>query len=212
MKEVFVDVPCAFGNGKASLHSCKVCPAFLKKHSIKTTVFIFWIFCCSGFLVGKAWALPGATAGDLNRPREHSEQGERTGAQEFVRQFMQAGCAGRALQASRRSKAQGSTLDLCHNGECSPQELKTLLLQGESPEISHAFAQMEPVRQEISVQVVDCTECQDPTPGEKISTCTQCAQVVDLLCRVAELQETVNRLCSIRGAEMEIGGFRTVLL
>ena len=51
--------------------------------------------------------------------------------------------------------------------------------------------------------MVAYNECPDPSPGEKVSTCKRCAQVDDLLCQVAELQETVKRLC-IRGAEREI--------
>ncbi|GAB0210389.1 hypothetical protein GRJ2_003504700 [Grus japonensis] len=72
-----------------------------------------------------------------------------------------------------------------------------------SPEMSDASTQMELIRKETSVQAVGCSECQDPSPGEKVSTCARCAQIDDLLRQVAELQETVKRLCSIRGAEME---------
>ena len=39
--------------------------------------------------------------------------------------------------------------------------------------------------------------------GEKVSASIRCAWVEDLLLQVAELQETVKRLCSTRGAEME---------
>lgn len=69
---------------------------------------------------------------------------------------------------------------------------------------------MELLRKETSVQAVGCNECPGSS-GEKASACTSCAQV-DLIHQVAELQETAERLCSVRGAEMEIGGSRTMLL
>lgn len=62
---------------------------------------------------------------------------------------------------------------------------------------------MEMVRK-MSAQVVACNEFPDTSSGEKAGTCTKHAQVNDLLQQVVELQETVNRLHSIRGAEMEI--------
>ena len=81
--------------------------------------------------------------------------------------------------------------------------VKTSVSTEKAPEMSDASSQMELVRKETSVQTVGCNECPDPSPGEKVSTCKRCAQVDDLLCQVAELQETVKRLCSIRGAETE---------
>ena len=67
-----------------------------------------------------------------------------------------------------------------------------------SPEMSDTSTQMELVRKETSVQVVGCSECPDPSPGEKVSTFD------DLLRQVAEFQERVKRLRSIRGSETEI--------
>lgn len=41
-------------------------------------------------------------------------------------------------------------------------------------------------------------ERSDPSPGEKVITCKRYAQVEDLSCHMAELQETVKRLQNIR--------------
>ena len=82
--------------------------------------------------------------------------------------------------------------------------VKTSVSTEKAPEVSNASTQTELVRKEISVQTVGCNECPDPSPGETVSACKRCAQVDDLLCQVAKLQETVKRLCSIRGAETEI--------
>lgn len=38
--------------------------------------------------------------------------------------------------------------------------------------------------------------------GKKVSTCTRCAQVDDLLHQVSEVQETIKKLCNIKGAEL----------
>ena len=81
---------------------------------------------------------------------------------------------------------------------------KTSIPMEKAPEISDASTQMELVRKVASVQVVGCNECPDPSAGVKVSTCTRCAQVDDLLHQVTELQETVKRLCSISRAEAEI--------
>ncbi|PKU30634.1 28s ribosomal protein mitochondrial [Limosa lapponica baueri] len=72
-----------------------------------------------------------------------------------------------------------------------------------APVMSNASTQTELVRKETPVQMVGCNECPDPSPGEKESTCKSCAQTDDLLHQVSELQETVERLCIIRGAETE---------
>ncbi|CAM9913947.1 unnamed protein product, partial [Bubo scandiacus] len=60
------------------------------------------------------------------------------------------------------------------------------------------------VMKETSVQAVGCNECLEPSPGEKVCTCKRYAQTDDLLHQVAELQGTVQRLRSIRGAKTEI--------
>lgn len=52
--------------------------------------------------------------------------------------------------------------------------------------------------------MVGCTECPDPSPGAKVSACTKCGQVDDLLHQVTMVQETVKRLCSISRTEIEI--------
>lgn len=62
---------------------------------------------------------------------------------------------------------------------------------------------MELLRNETSVQAVGFKKWPDPSPGEKVSPCKRCAHIDDLLCQMAELQELVNRLCKIKGAEME---------
>ena len=56
-----------------------------------------------------------------------------------------------------------------------------------SPEMSDASTQQERGRKETSLQAVGCSECLDLSPGKKISTCTRCTQVDDLLHQVAEL-------------------------
>jgi len=71
------------------------------------------------------------------------------------------------------------------------------------PVMSDASIQMELVTKEISVQAAACSECPDPS-GALVSACTRCRQVEDLIGQEAELQETVHRLCCIRGAELEI--------
>jgi len=80
---------------------------------------------------------------------------------------------------------------------------KTRVPTEKTPVMSDASTQTELVRKETPVQVVGCSECPDPSSGAKVSPCIRCAQVEDLLRQVAELQETVERLCSVRGAEME---------
>ena len=94
---------------------------------------------------------------------------------------------------------------------CRPN---TSVIMAKAPERSDASTQMELVRMDASVQAVGCNECPDPSPGVKVSTCTRCAQVDDLLRQVAELQDTVRRLSNINisRTEMEIGSFRTALL
>jgi len=63
---------------------------------------------------------------------------------------------------------------------------------------------MELVKKERSVQAAVCSECPDPSFGALVSACTRCRHIEDLIHQVAELQEPVNRLLSIRGAELEI--------
>ena len=72
-----------------------------------------------------------------------------------------------------------------------------------APEMPDASAQVELGRKEATVQAVGCSKCPDPSPGEKVNNCRRCAWVDDLLCQVAELQETVKRLCSISGPKAD---------
>jgi len=72
------------------------------------------------------------------------------------------------------------------------------------PVMTDASTQMELVTKRSSVQVAGCSECPDPSSGALVSACTSCGQVEDLIQQVAQLQQTVNRLRSIRGAELEI--------
>jgi len=72
------------------------------------------------------------------------------------------------------------------------------------PVMSEASTQTKLVTKETSVQAEACSECPDPSPGAQVSACTRCRQVEALMRQVAELPETVKRLCSIRGAELEI--------
>jgi len=60
------------------------------------------------------------------------------------------------------------------------------------------------VTKDTSVQATACSECPDPSPGAPVSVCSRCRQVEDLIRQVAELQETVSSLRSIRGAELAI--------
>ena len=83
--------------------------------------------------------------------------------------------------------------------------VKTSVSTEEAPEMSDASTQTELVRKETSVETVGCNECPEPSPGEKVSTCKRCAQADGLLHQVAKLQETVKKLCGIRGAKTEIG-------
>jgi len=71
--------------------------------------------------------------------------------------------------------------------------------------MSDASTRMELTRTETSVPAVGRSQCPDPSPGAKVSPCRRCAQAEDLLRQVAELQETVTRLRTIRGVEIEIG-------
>ena len=73
-----------------------------------------------------------------------------------------------------------------------------------APEMSDASTQTEPLRKEIAVQASRCDECPDLPPEAQARTCERCKQVEDLSHQVAELQETVRRLRSVRGAEEEI--------
>ena len=73
-----------------------------------------------------------------------------------------------------------------------------------APVMSDALTLMDLVTKATSVQAAACSECPDPAPGALLSACTRCRQVEDLVHQVAELQEIVNRLCSIGGAELEI--------
>ncbi|PKU34838.1 28s ribosomal protein mitochondrial [Limosa lapponica baueri] len=82
--------------------------------------------------------------------------------------------------------------------------VKTSVSTEKVPKMSDTSTQTKLVRKETSVQTVYCNECPDPSPGEKESICKSCAQVDDRLHQVAELQETVKRLRSIRGTKMEI--------
>lgn len=58
-------------------------------------------------------------------------------------------------------------------------------------EMSHVSTQTEPVRKETSAEAVGCNVCPDPISGEKVSACTRCAQVDDLIRQVAELHKTI---------------------
>ncbi|KAK4810652.1 hypothetical protein QYF61_007389 [Mycteria americana] len=67
--------------------------------------------------------------------------------------------------------------------------------------------QMELPQKHAATQVSGCRECQGLSlfmDGSSEDSCVRCDQVDDLLCMVAELQEEVERLRSIREAEKEI--------
>lgn len=81
---------------------------------------------------------------------------------------------------------------------------KAIVSTETAPEKSNASTQIELVRKE-SVQVVVCNRCPVTPPGEK-AVPAQHTQFDDLLQHMAKLQETVNRLCSVRGAETETCG------
>jgi len=73
-----------------------------------------------------------------------------------------------------------------------------------TPVMADASTQTELVTKGMSVQAAVFSEYPDPSPGALVSACTRCRQVEDLIHQVAELQDTVNRLRSIREAELEI--------
>jgi len=81
---------------------------------------------------------------------------------------------------------------------------RTRALTEDAPMTSDATTQPELVTKETSVQAAACSECPNPSPGTLVSACTRCRQVEDMTCQMAELQETVNSLRSIRGAELEL--------
>ena len=67
--------------------------------------------------------------------------------------------------------------------------------------------QTEVPKQDASVQVSGCSECQSLTfaaLGEGDSTCVRCDQLNDLLSLVVDLKEEVERLRSIKECEREI--------
>lgn len=104
-----------------------------------------------------------------------------SGSSILSQQFAQAGyCT--LLESSQPGEAL-LTSDFMVVGTC--QRAKT----GKSPEMSDAFTQTELVRKETLIQVVGCSEYLEPSLSGKVSTCTGCAQVDNLLRQVAELQE-----------------------
>ena len=66
---------------------------------------------------------------------------------------------------------------------------KTSVHTRKSPEVPDVVTQIELVRKETLIQVVGCSEYLEPSLSGKVSTCTGCAQVDNLLQQVAELQE-----------------------
>jgi len=67
--------------------------------------------------------------------------------------------------------------------------------------------QTEVPKQDASVQVPGCSECQSlafAALGEGDSTCVRCDQLNDLLSLVVDLKEKVERLKSIKECEREI--------
>ena len=67
--------------------------------------------------------------------------------------------------------------------------------------------QTEVPKQDASVQVSGCSECQSPALvvlGEGDSTCVRCGHVNDLLSLVVDLKEEVERLRNIRECERKI--------
>lgn len=89
------------------------------------------------------------------------------------------------------------------------REKKVVALAAQSiPVVADASTQTELLRGEGVVQASDCWKCLNLLPGAGSGpACQRCAQMEDLLQMVAELQESVRRLCSIREAEEELAGF-----
>lgn len=76
------------------------------------------------------------------------------------------------------------------------------------PMVADASTQTELLRGEGAVQASDCWKCLNLLPGTGSGpACQRCAQVEDLLQMVAEQQEAVRRLRSIREAEEELAEF-----
>lgn len=65
---------------------------------------------------------------------------------------------------------------------------KTSISTEKAPEESDISTQMDLLKQETSVQAIDCSEYPAPSPEEKVSTCKSCTQAEDLLCQVYDLQ------------------------
>jgi len=142
---------------------------------------------------------------------EHGKQGGQTGHGTSVRVW------GVSLHSSLYRRGHGGVLQHA----CRPQprgqlyipvrmvgtrlRAKTRAPTVGAPVMSDASTQMELVTKETSVQSEGCSKCPDPSSGALVNACPRCGQVGDVICQVAELQETVKRLCSIRGAELEIG-------
>ena len=122
---------------------------------------------------------------------------------QLARWLAQAGHARKALQPVCRPQLRGE-LQVSAIMVGTRLRTRTRAHTVGAPVMSDASAQTELVTKETSMQPAACSECPDPSPGVLVSACTRCRQVEDLIDQVAELQETVNRLRSIRGAELEI--------
>lgn len=80
-----------------------------------------------------------------------------------------------------------------------------------TPVVASVSTQTELLKGEAAAQTADSRQCLDLSPGAGTGrpACKRCAQVEDLLQRVAELQEAVRRLRNVREAENGLGsGFQ----
>jgi len=130
---------------------------------------------------------------------ERSEQSRQTGRGKAV---CAAVCAGRALKPTCRPQPRRE-LQVSAIMVGTRLRARTRAPTVGAPVMSDASTQMDLVTKETSVQAAASSECPEPSSGALLSACTRCWQVEDLISQVAELQETVNRLRSIRGAELE---------
>lgn len=101
----------------------------------------------------------------------------------------------------------------CRSGGARLQVTTRAATPRKGPAMGAASAPVEGVGKEAAVRTAGSSERPEPSPAGRARPRTRGARVGDLPHQGSELQETVERLRSVRGAELEsIGGFRTTCL
>jgi len=113
------------------------------------------------------------------------------------------GRAGRDLQPACRPQPRGE-LQVSAVMVGTRLRARTRARTAGAPVMSDASTQTEMATKQTSVQGAACSECPGASSGALVRACTRSRQDEELIHQVAELQETVKRLPSIRGAELEI--------